>query len=87
VSLDVAAIHAGAPSLSVQASLSSAIGDSVTASFPMASKIEVVNVMPSPTAKSLQLTLNTTDAAPGDYTVSFKGTKGECSGKVKVAAQ
>jgi hypothetical protein len=87
ITLDVASIHAGAPSLAVQASLSNAIGDSITASFPMASKIEVVNVMPSAAAKSVQLTLNTTDASPGDYTVSLKGTKGECRGKVKVAAQ
>ena len=80
------ALHAGTMEVTVDATLSSAIGDSIGASFPMSSKITVVKVAPAGEMNTVHLTLNMSSAAPGDYTVSLKGTKGECSGKVKVAA-
>ena len=72
-----------------KASLSEAIGDSVSASFPKESNVSVDKVDPSPdgAANTLQLTLNTSKAKPGDWTLSMKGTKGECSGKLKVTGK
>lgn len=72
-----------------KASLSEAIGDSISASFPRESNVSVDKVDPSPdgAANTLQLTLNTSKAKPGDWTLSMKGTKGECSGKLKVTGK
>jgi hypothetical protein len=86
ITINGAAVRAGAAEVTVDASLSSAIGDSISASFPMASKISVLSVAPADPANTVRLTLNASAAAPGEYTVSLKGTKGECSGKVKVAS-
>lgn len=72
-----------------KASLSEAIGDSISASFPRESNVSVDKVDPSPdgTANTLQLTLNTSKAKPGDWTLSMKGTKGECTGKLKITGK
>ena len=72
-----------------KASLSEAIGDSISASFPRESNVSVDKVDPSPdgAANTLQLTLNTSKAKPGDWTLSMKGTKGECTGKLKVTGK
>lgn len=72
-----------------KASLSEAIGDSISASFPRESNVSVDKVDPSPdgAANTLQLTLNTSKAKPGDWTLSMKGTKGECTGKMKVTGK
>ena len=72
--------------LAIQAALSSSIGDSITATFPADSKISVVKVGAASPVNSLRLTINTSAAAPGEYEISLKGTKGECSGKLKLAA-
>ena len=73
----------------MKASLSEEIGDSISASFPRASNVSVDKVDPSPdgAANTLQLTLNTSKAKPGDWTLSMKGTKGECTGKLKVTGK
>jgi hypothetical protein len=72
--------------LVINATLSSAIGDSVAASFPSASGITAVSVGPSASAgaNALQITLNTTAAKAGEWPVALKGKTGECSGKIKL---
>jgi hypothetical protein len=71
----------------LNATISKAIGDSVSATFPTASAINVVSVGPAATggANALQLTLNTASAKAGEWALSLKGLSGECSGKIKVA--
>jgi len=73
--------------LVVNASLSSAIGDSVSASLPAESGITVSAVGPSASggANAIQLTLDTSAAKPGEWALSLKGKTGECAGKLKVA--
>ncbi len=74
-----------APSV-VQASVNGTLGDSVVASAPASSKISVIGVKPGAAPNALEVTLNTSQAVPGEYTISFKGTGGECSAKLKVGA-
>lgn len=73
--------------LVVNASLSSAIGDSVSASLPAESGVTVSSVGPSASggANAVQLTLDTSAAKPGEWALSLKGKTGECAGKLKVA--
>jgi hypothetical protein len=72
----------------VQANYTEVIGDSVSASFQEESKITVLGArrMQGDAGKSLHLMLNTAQAAAGEWTLTLKGEKGECSGKIKVAA-
>jgi len=88
VKLATDSVPASATPVVLNAMLSSAIGDSVSASLPSASSIKVVSVGPAAAggANALQLTLNTSEAKPGEYLLSLKGQTGECSGKLKVAA-
>lgn len=80
---------AAAP-VTIVAALSETIGDSLSASFPTESSVEVVKLAPAgaPAAgdasHSIELTLNTSKAKPGEWPLSLKGTRGECSGKIKV---
>jgi hypothetical protein len=67
----------------VNASLSEAIGDSVTASFPAESKVSVVKV-DGAGGNAVELTLNTSGAVAGDWQLSLTGSKGTCTGQVKV---
>lgn len=88
VKFAVDSIPSSASPLVVNAALSSAIGDSASAAFPGPSGISVVAVGPAAVggANALQLTLNTSAAKAGEWTVSFKGKTGECTGKLKVVA-
>lgn len=70
--------------VTVQASLTQAIGDSVSASLPPQSNVDVEKVAAAASGNALQLTLNTSKATPGEYTLSMKGTAGECTGQLKV---
>jgi hypothetical protein len=70
----------------VQASVTGTLGDSVSATVPAESKISVLGVKPAAAPNELNLLLNTSQAVPGEYTISFKGTGGECSAKLKVGA-
>jgi hypothetical protein len=67
----------------INASLSEAIGDTVTASFPAESKVSVVRV--EGTGNAVELTLNTSGAVAGDWQLSLRGSKGSCTGQVKVS--
>jgi hypothetical protein len=70
----------------LQATTTSAVGDSISASFPAESKITVVGVKPGAAPNSLELTLNTSQAVPGEWTIALKGSSGECTGKLKIDA-
>ena len=70
--------------VTVEAALTQAIGDSVSASLPPQSNVDVEKIAPASGANALQLTLNTSKATPGEYTLSMKGTAGECTGQLKV---
>jgi hypothetical protein len=86
VKLAVDSIPASATPVVLNATLSSAIGDSVSASLPSASSITVVSVGAGAAAapNALQLTLNTSAAKPGEWPLALKGKTGECTGKLKV---
>jgi len=77
-------VQVGGAPINLLASLTSAVGDSATASFQSGSMIRVVSVGPAGAANALKLTINTSEAMPGSWNVSIKGSKGECTGKVKV---
>jgi hypothetical protein len=86
VKLAVDSVPASATPVVLDATLSGAIGDSVSASLPSASSITVVSVGAAAAggANALQLTLNTSAAKPGEWPLALKGKTGECAGKVKV---
>lgn len=81
-------IKVSAEPVSLRASLSDAVGDSVSATLQQESKASVVSIgHPAPAEpNSLEITLNTSQAVPGDWSLSVKGTTGECTGKVKITA-
>ena len=78
-------VQVSAQPISVDASLSEAIGDSVSAAVQQESKASVVSVGAAG-ANAVKLTLNTSEAVPGDWSLSLKGTAGECTGKMKIIA-
>jgi hypothetical protein len=84
----VDSVPVSASPVAVNAALSAAIGDSISAAFGGESGITVTAVGPAAAggANALQLTLNTSAAKAGDWDVALKGTAGECSGKLKVVA-
>ncbi|HEY4304576.1 MAG TPA: hypothetical protein VGM82_08925 [Gemmatimonadaceae bacterium] len=88
VKFAVDSVPSSASPVVINASLSSAIGEGVAASFPAESAVNVVAVGPAAAggANALQLTLNTSAAKTGEYTVALKGKTGECSGKLKIVA-
>jgi hypothetical protein len=70
----------------IQAAVTAELGDSVSASFPAESKINVVKVAPAANkqAKGLDVTINTSEAKPGNWPISLKGKSGECTGQLKI---
>jgi hypothetical protein len=80
-------VAVGTTPVVIQAALTAELGDSLSASFPSESKISVVKIAPaaSKQPKEVELTLNTSEAKPGDWAISFKGKTGQCTGKVKIA--
>jgi hypothetical protein len=70
----------------LNATLSTAIGDSVSASLPSESSASVESVEPAAAggANALQLKLNTSAAKPGEWPLAVKGKTGECTGKLKI---
>lgn len=70
--------------VAVRASLTEAIGDSVSATLDQESKASIVSVGKADAPNALELTLNTSQAVPGEWNLSLKGTSGECTGKVKI---
>ena len=71
--------------VAIDAAITQAIGDSVKAEFPAESKIVVSSAAASPlTPQVVKLTLDTSAAAPGEWSLVLKGTSGDCTGKVQV---
>ena len=77
-------VQVAASPVVLQATISGAIGDSISATFPAESKLAAVGVKAATTPNALMLTLNTSQAVPGEWPISLKGTNGECTGKIKV---
>ena len=74
--------------VAVDAAITQAIGDSVKAEFPAESKIVVSAAATDPAAPQIvKLTLDTSAAAPGEWTLNLKGTAGGCNGKVRITAK
>jgi hypothetical protein len=73
--------------VAVDAAITQPIGDSVKVVFPAESKIYASQAAPDPAAPQIvKLTLDTSAAAPGEWTMFLKGTTGDCSGKVRITA-
>jgi hypothetical protein len=73
--------------LAVQARTTEAIGDTVSASIEPESRITVVGVArDGMDNQSVRLTLNTAQAVAGEFALTLKGERGECTGTIKVAA-
>ena len=70
----------------LQTTLTAALGDSISVTFPAESKITVVKVAPAANKepKALEVTINTSEAKPGKWPVAFKSKAGECSGELKI---
>src|SRR5690606_11475306 len=63
------------------------IGEELVAQLEEDSGVRVVKVEQESTEPlTLKLTLNTSEAKAGEWTISVKGEQGECTGKLKVAA-
>jgi hypothetical protein len=64
-----------------------AVGDSVAAVLPEESKITVLSVNREEDDEplTLRLVVNTSEATPGEWALTIRGTEAECVGKVTVA--
>ncbi|HVH39143.1 MAG TPA: hypothetical protein VM764_03890 [Gemmatimonadaceae bacterium] len=65
---------------------SDSLADPVTASFDMASKITVSNVVREAATNTHRLTLDASEAVPGDWKLTLRSGMTECTGNVTVAA-
>ena len=73
--------------VAVVAAITQAIGDSVRAEFPAESKIVASRAAADPASPQVvKLTLDTSAAAAGEWSMLLKGTTGDCTGKVRVTA-
>jgi hypothetical protein len=86
IKFDATPVQVAPSPVTLQASVMGALGDSVSATVAPESKISVVGVKAAGAPNALELTLNTSQAVPGEYTISFKGTSGQCATKLKVGA-
>jgi len=81
------AVPVSATPVAVDAAITQVIGDSIRAEFPAESKLVVSRAAADPAAPQVvKLTLDTSAAAPGEWTMLLKGTAGDCSGKVRITA-
>ena len=81
------AIPVSATPVAVDIAITQAIGDSIKAEFPAEAKVVVPRAAADPAAPQVvKLTLDTSAAAPGEWTILLKGTAGDCSGKVRITA-
>ena len=73
----------------ILAAATAEVGDSISASFPVESKITVVKVAPAANkeAKAVDVTINTSEAKPGKWPITLKGKSGECSGEIKITGE
>ena len=78
-------VQAGGDSTTVSASMSESIGQLTSAEVESASGVRVVSVKPNgnpPTAA--EVTLNTSQAKEGEWTLTLRGQESECSGTLTV---
>jgi hypothetical protein len=81
---DAIPINADPPRVIVK--FSDSIGDTLSATFPDESRVEVISVKREPgnDAMSATLTVRTLHAVAGQWNAIVKGDRGQCSGKVWV---
>lgn len=79
-------IVAGKNRVEALAKYSEPIGDSIVATMPDSSRVQVVQVTHAPNGDPLTagLLLNTTLAIPGKWTLTLKGETTQCTGQVYV---
>lgn len=80
---DTLRIRSGSQDLRV--TTSDSLADPVTASFDMASKITVSNVVREAETNAHRLTLDATEAVAGDWKLTLRSGMTECTGNVTVA--
>jgi hypothetical protein len=81
---DTLRIRSGSQDLKV--TTSDSLADPVTASFDMASKITVSNVVREAETNAHRLTLDATEAVAGSWKLTLRSGMTECTGNVTVAA-
>jgi hypothetical protein len=87
VTTDVEAIPVQAEPVAVQLRHSEPVGDSVTVTFAEESRVVVLAIAQAEDAENtLQASLNTSEAAAGEWSVSLRSSAGECKGTVVVGA-
>lgn len=80
---DTLRIRSGSQDLRV--TTSDSLADPVTASFDMASKITVSNVVREAETNAHRLTLDATEAVAGQWKLTLRSGMTECTGNVNVA--
>jgi|GEM_PF-5443778 len=85
VTLNMETVPVQSGPVEVQASYTTALGDSISAAFPAESGITVASVAAGDQPNSVNLSLNTASATAGSYTLTLRDAAGTaCSGEVKV---
>lgn len=85
VVIDGASVPVNAEPVTVRASFSRAIGETIQAEVSPESGIKVVSAKPAAEAPlTLDLTLDTSAAAAGDWAFALKGEEGACAGSIAV---
>lgn len=88
VELDQQELPIRADPVSITAAYSEVIGELLAAELPEESGIEVVTAEQNEDEETLsvRLTLRTTEAVEGDWTLTVRGEDGACTGQIRVRA-
>lgn len=70
----------------LEASYTEAIGEALSAVLQEESGVQLVSAEPGAEEQSVRLTLDTSQAVSGEWTVSLMGESGECTGTFTVSA-
>lgn len=62
------------------------VGESLSAALQEESGVQLLSAEVGPAEQTVSLTLNTSQALPGEWTLSLTGENGECTGTFTVAA-
>jgi hypothetical protein len=85
--VDAEALPRSAEPLMVEATYSEPIGEELTVVIPEESGIRLVAVEPdAENGQVLHLTLDTSEAAPGEWELAVRSDAGQCTGTLVVAA-
>lgn len=83
--VDAASVPVNAEPVTVRASFSRAIGETVKAAIAPESGITIVSAEPdAATPLTLALTLDTSAANAGDWAIQLQGEDGQCAGSIAV---